>query len=55
MEDKLGKGEQKKKKKNLLYRVSPRENPISFLKDFLLPGERNERNKREWENRLIYS
>lgn len=51
MEDKLG-----KKKKNLLYRVSPRENPISFLKDFLLPGGRNERNKREWENRrLIYS
>lgn len=36
-----------KKKKNLLY-LTERENPISFLKDFLLPGER--RNKREWEN-----
>lgn len=32
------------KKKNLLY-LTERENPISFLKDFLLPGER--RNKRE--------
>lgn len=29
------------------FTLSPRENPISFLKDFLLPGERNERNKRE--------
>lgn len=52
MEDKLGKDEQKKKK---IYFISPRENPISFLKDFLLPDERKERNKREWENRLIYS
>lgn len=33
------------KKKKKIYFISPRENPISFLKDFLLPGERKERIK----------
>lgn len=40
-----GKDGQEKKKEFTLSRLTERENPISFLKDFLLPGER--RNKRE--------
>lgn len=39
------KGWTRKKKEFTLSRLTERENPISFLKDFLLPGER--RNKRE--------